>query len=115
MRLTLDLDSYDEYIKVYRYLSKKYGVENLEVRKSSTKSDGYHIIVRGLSMDEVVKLRLKYDDKKRIAIDNMRIPLTRNVLFDVKIRYNYKVKDKKEVYRFYTVEYLPKQKSLEVN
>lgn len=77
MRLTLDIDSREDLMKVLR----RYG--NVEVWKSSSKT-GMHYIIYGLTTEQVKEVRLMFDDKKRIVMDNLRTPLTQNVLFDSK-------------------------------
>uniref|UniRef100_A0A6H1ZNA4 Uncharacterized protein n=1 Tax=viral metagenome TaxID=1070528 RepID=A0A6H1ZNA4_9ZZZZ len=80
MRLTLDLDSKKD---IFREL-QKYG--KIEVWKSAS-AHGRHYIIKGLTKEQVVELRLKFDDLKRVAMDNLRTPLSRNVLFTEKRLY----------------------------
>lgn len=77
MRLTLDVDIKKDILKELEL----YG--DVEIFRSSCRG-GYHYVIRGLSKEVVKKLRLKYDDKKRLALDNIRLPISRNVLFENK-------------------------------
>lgn len=77
MRLTLDLDNKKDILNEL----SKYG--KVEVWISSS-AHGRHYIIDGLTKEQVIELRLKYDDPKRIIMDNNRTPLSRSVLFTKK-------------------------------